>query len=118
MPRIHAAAVRAELEELAAGRSITVDRWSTAPSGLTGEELEEAEYDALLDAAQVAAERVGEGVQRVVISADVDRLPDDGPVAVAAQGLASLHVDETPEHSDEDLLWYDASELQDVIALL
>lgn len=118
MPRIYAAVTRLELERLAAGADLAVERWSTAPTHLTGEELEEAEYEALLDAAALAGERTPQGSRRVVLAADATSLPEAGPVVLTPARVASLHVDETTQHSDEDLLWYDASELADVIALL
>lgn len=116
MPRIYAPVTPDDLETLRGGVSITCADWFTAPTGLTGDALEEAEYDALIEAAAAASALVGEGRRRVVLAADVDRATAGAPLAVGPKQVASLHVDETTEHSDDDLLWYDASEIADVIA--
>ena len=61
---------------------------------------------------------LGPGRRRVLLAADVDPLPDgDSPAVVTMRQAAAFHVDETVEHSDEDLLWYDAAEITDVVAL-
>ena len=97
----------------------------------TGQE-EEWEYAALTEAAEAAALLQGTTVaKRVVAAADVD------PGAVAADGtrdslaavtvstvislrqVVSFHVDEEAgDQGMEDLLWYDATELAEVLRLL
>ena len=97
----------------------------------TGQE-EEWEYAALTEAAEAAALLQGTTVaKRVVAAADVD------PGAVAADGtrdslaavtvstvislrqVVSFHVDEEAgDQGMEDLLWYDATELDEVLRLL
>lgn len=99
---------------------------STRP-GL-GNDDEEREYAAWSAAAKDAAERAAEGERRVVASADVDAavvLPvTDGETAVeldsvvALPRIASFHIDEQPGGEVADLLWYDVTELDDVIALV
>lgn len=96
-------------------------------SGL-GNDDEEREYAAWSAAASDAAERSGEGRRRVVASADVDaavvrRGVGDGTAVeldsvVALPRIASFHIDEQPGGEVADLLWYDVTELDDVIALL
>ena len=105
---------------------------------------EEAEYAAWLAAAELAGDRVagamaggslagGDGQtgrdRRVIASADVDlaRLePAVGvqPSAVTVSGsvplkrIVSFHVDESVGSGIEDLLWFDVSELDEVLALV
>lgn len=99
---------------------------STRP-GL-GNDDEEREYAAWSAAAGDAAERAGQGERRVVASADVDAavvLPvTEGGTAVELDSIvglpriASFHIDEQPGGEVADLLWYDVTELDDVIALI
>lgn len=94
--------------------------------------LEEAEHAAWLAAAAVA--RVADA-RRVIGSADVDAAlvtPLDegdphrmgGPTAVEVEApiplrhFVSFHVDEQRGGADTDLLWYDVTEIADVLALL
>lgn len=93
-----------------------------------GNDDEEREYAAWSAAAADAAERAGDGERRVVASADVDaavvgRAADGGTgvevdAVVALSRIASFHVDEEPGGEVADLLWYDVTELDDVIALV
>ena len=76
-----------------------------------------------------AAERAGQGRRRVVASADVDTAVvsrRDGAAdvteveldaVVALSRVASFHIDEQPGGDAADLLWYDVTELDDVITL-
>ena len=98
------------------------------PTGLE----EEWEYAALTEAADAAAVLQGTTVaKRVIASADVDpgSVSTDGgreglgavtvatPVPLAR--VVSFHVDETAgDQGMEDLLWYDATELDEVLRLL
>ncbi|AKT52705.1 hypothetical protein ADJ73_09145 [Arsenicicoccus sp. oral taxon 190] len=94
---------------------------------LANADEEEREYDALLEAAAQAG--VGAtGRRRVVAAADlptaaVEDLPGGyaevrvtGPVS--GERVVAFHVDETVAHEDADLLWYDVTELGDVLRLL
>jgi hypothetical protein len=92
---------------------------------------EELEYAALSEAAERAARLQGATVtKRVVAAADVDPawvrgVEDDGLAAVEVTEpvplrlVVSFHVDETAgDQGLEDLLWYDATELDEVLRLL
>lgn len=93
-----------------------------------GNDDEEREYAAWSAAAVDAAVRAAGGRRRVIASADVDaamvqRADDDSTTieldsVVALPRIASFHVDEEPGSDISDLLWYDVTELDDVIALL
>lgn len=95
-----------------------------------GEGVEELEYLAFCDAA-AAARTVRESAadRRVVVSADADSAwlsdHDGGTSAVAVSAtlplarIASLHVDDEAaqaagDESPDELLWYDATELDEV----
>lgn len=94
---------------------------------LADDDEEEREYDALLECAAEAGRLAGDS-RRVVAAADVDdryvteveggyaEVDLTTPVPLAR--VVAFHVDETTDHSDEDLLWYDVTELDDVVALL
>ena len=90
---------------------------------------EEWEYAALTDAAAAAGAVVGPAHKRVVAAADVD--PDwvtvegeaDSAVRVAEpvplRRVVAFHVDENAgDEGTSDLLWYDATELDEVLRLL
>lgn len=93
-----------------------------------GNDDEEREYAAWSAAAVDAAVRAAGGGRRVIASADVDaavvqRANDDGTAVeldavIALPRIASFHIDEEPGSDVADLLWYDVTELDDVIALL
>ncbi|MFC7486728.1 DUF6912 family protein [Knoellia sp. CPCC 206453] len=99
---------------------------STRPG--IGNDDEEREYAAWSAAAADAAGRATTGGRRVIASADVDaavvqRTADDGSAVeldsvVALPRIASFHIDEEPGGEISDLLWYDVTELDDVVALL
>jgi pyruvate/2-oxoglutarate dehydrogenase complex dihydrolipoamide acyltransferase (E2) component len=98
------------------------------PTGLE----EEWEYAALTEAAEAAAVLQGTTVaKRVVAAADVDpgTVAPDGTrdslaavtvsSAVSLRQVVSFHVDEEAgDQGMEDLLWYDATELDEVLRLL
>ena len=98
------------------------------PTGLE----EEWEYAALSEAAAAAAELQGTTVvKRVVAAADVDpaSVSNDGAreglgavivsAAVPLARIVSFLVDETAgDQGTEDLLWYDATELDEVLRQL
>jgi hypothetical protein len=97
----------------------------------TGRE-EEWEYAALTEAAEAAAQLQGTSVaKRVVAAADVDpgTVAADGTrdslaavtvsTAIPLRQVVSFHVDEEAgDQGMEDLLWYDATELDEVLRLL
>ena len=97
----------------------------SARPGLGGDD-EEREYAAWSAAAADAAERARRGGRRVVASADVDaavvRRENDDATAVeldavvALSRIASFHIDEQPGGDVSDLLWYDVTEHDDVVA--
>lgn len=96
----------------------------------TGEE--EQEYAALRDAVAAASELAGPGNRRVVVAADVDSDGVRAAVEHSSQPLSrvevgdvvplrrvvSLHVDDVAGKDDEELLWYDVTELGEVIRSL
>ena len=98
------------------------------PTGLE----EEWEYAALTEAAESAALLQGSTVaKRVVAAADVDpsAVAPDGTrdslaavtvsTAISLRQVVSFHVDEEAgDQGMEDLLWYDATELDEVLRLL
>lgn len=95
----------------------------------SGKDDEDREYAAWSAAAADAAQRTRGTGRRVIASADVDsavvrRQGGDGSTAVELDALvvlsriASFHIDEQPGGDTADLLWYDVTELDDVIALV
>lgn len=116
--------------------------------GAFGGDEEDQEYAAWQAAAGDARQLVGEAGMRVVVSADVDSalIEDELPETRAAredalgveQGveraaiqtsvrlssavplrrIVAFHVDEVPGGQDADLLWFDVTELNDVVAHL
>jgi hypothetical protein len=97
----------------------------------TGDE-EEWEYAALCDAVDAASQlRERPGAKRVVAAADVeaDTVTAGGEAdalssvdvgeAVPLRRIVSFHIDELPNADGaEDLLWYDATELDEVVRLM
>ena len=91
---------------------------------------EELEYAALVEAADAARELVGSG-KRVIAAADLDSALVAAPTGGAGERasavdlaepvelrrIVSFHVDEEPGGADEDLLWYDVTELDEVARL-
>ena len=136
--RIYVALLPDSLRRLAAEREIgpapvaafgVTERLERAdPTGLE----EEWEYAALTEAAEAAAVLQGTTVaKRVVAAADVDpgTVTSDGTrdslaavtvsSAVSLRQVVSFHVDEEAgDQGMEDLLWYDATELDEVLRLL
>lgn len=98
------------------------------PRGILADE-EGAEYAAWQRAAKQAGKEAEPGTRRIVAAADVPgelvgelAAPDDPSAIEITQTLplrrfVSFHVDEEPGGGDADLLWYDATELRDVLAL-
>jgi hypothetical protein len=98
---------------------------------LSGAEEEEREYAALCDAAEASgALSAGTVVRRVVAAADVDpswvEIRGDSSPGLSSVSVtepvplrlvASFHVDEVPGRNEEELLWYDVTELPEVVRL-
>lgn len=122
-----------DLRALAATRELAPCRGVAVAPGAA----EDVEHLAWVAAAELAAElthgspdpSAGPVGRRVVISADTDIAllspePGNAPTAVALSApvplrrLVSLHVDEAPGSGLADLLWYDITELDDVLAVL
>lgn len=92
---------------------------------------ETLEYAALLGAATAAAGRRTSGGRRVIAAADVEaalveepadpagsptRVEVDAPVPI--RRVVSFHIDDVPGGTDDgDLLWYDVTELDEVLRL-
>ena len=109
--RVYVPATLTALAELAARGELppATDRY------VAGDESEEAEYDALAEAAAASAALLGGVGRRVVIVADV---PDpDGPVPVNL--VAAVHADPAPvDPASEDLPdlgWYAVQEIEDLL---
>lgn len=137
--RIYLPLDTARMRELAETRSLArVPLGAFAVTGRierslpTGDE-EEWEYAALCEAAEAATAGRGTArTKRVIAAADVDgdwvSEAASGGAALAAvtvsepvqlRDIVSFHVDEAPgADGTEDLLWYDATELDEVIRLL
>jgi hypothetical protein len=141
--RVYVPIGRRDLDDLAERGALDVDHTSPRDafavtddlrSRTAGLDLEDLEFAAFSDAvAASAAARSEPGDRRVVASADADPawvLGGDGkPVSgvrlvasVPMSRIASFHVDEAAgaatELAADDLLWYDATELDEVRALL
>lgn len=114
--------VPARLDGFAAGAPGRVDA-RTSPTAAT----EEAEYVAF----RAAAGDPGEGSRRIVVSVDAPAEAFEETEAAAGEPapvttseelplrlVASIHIDEdaAPEDGEPDLLWYDITELDAVIA--
>lgn len=77
------------------------------------DESEEAEYAALMTAADASAELIEGRGRRVVLAADVV----DAAGAVPKKMWAAVHVDtEDDADPDDDLAWYATQEISDVLA--
>lgn len=108
------------------GYAVTAALRAAQPSA----DEEEYEFAALTEAA-AAATGLAAGGRRVVAAADVDaEIVDDvsGPepdtpaqiqliASVPLRRVVSFHVDEHPGSGQEDLLWYDVTELDEVVHL-
>lgn len=100
--------VPATFEELA--RFHADDAVPTTGAVLAEDTTEEAEYDALMEAAVLSAERAAatSDPRRVVIAVDVTT---PGLTAAVAD-VASVHVDPAPgAEPDDDLAWYARQEI-------
>lgn len=137
--RIYLPLDTARMRELAETRSLArVPLGAFAVTGRlerslpTGDE-EEWEYAAMCEAAEAAAAGRGAArTKRVIAAADVDgdwvsEAASEGAALAAVtvsepvqlRDIVSFHVDEAPgADGTEDLLWYDATELDEVIRLL
>ena len=132
-----------DLQALADDRELAAGAVGVAVGPGAGEE---AEYAAWLAAAELAADRVARTedsaigsasaggssevvMRRVIASADLDvagLVPpvSAAPTAITVSGavplkrIVSFHVDERVGSGVEDLLWFDVSELDEVLALV
>lgn len=99
----------------------------------TAADSEELEHEAWLAAAEGAASAAASGsgqpARRVIAAADIDGAlvtesvaGDVSAVEVLApiplRRVVSFHIDEEPGGDEADLLWFDVTELSDVLALL
>ena len=78
------------------------------------DESEEAEYAALMTAADASAELLGGPGRRVVLAADVV----ESAGAVPKKMWAAVHVDTADDETDpdDDLAWYASQEISDLLA--
>lgn len=77
------------------------------------DESEEAEYAALMTAADASASLIGGPGRRVVLAADVV----DAAGAVPRKKWAAVHVDtEDDADPDDDLAWYASQEISELLA--
>ena len=139
LTRIYLPLNAARLRELAAGgviagrplraHAVTEAVRAAQPAG----DEEEREYSALCDAASSSRLLLEAGEsRRIVAAADVDSslvqevatgeaaTPSTVEVseAVPLKRIASFHVDEDGADEDEELLWYDATELSVLVDLI
>lgn len=77
------------------------------------DESEEAEYAALMTAADASAQLAGGSQRRVVLAADVVELAGGVPRKMWASVHVDLDVDPDP---DDDLAWYATQEITDLLA--
>ncbi len=114
-------AVLAETREVPAGAIVGI---AVAPGT-----DEAGEYAAWLAAAALARSRGAAAALRVIASTDLDLAllapaPGAAPTPVRIEGSLALrrfvafHVDETVGGAESDLLWYDVTELAELLALL
>ncbi|MBZ5735067.1 hypothetical protein K8Z61_11210 [Nocardioides sp. TRM66260-LWL] len=111
MTRAYVPATYAELARFHAAGEVPTTEAVTA-----SDTSEEAEYDALLDAAVASAERAAgsDDPRRVVLAVDV---PTVG-LAAPWRHVASVHVDVEPgAEADDDLAWYATQEVGDLLGL-
>ncbi len=77
------------------------------------DESEEAEYAALMTAADASNDLLGAPGRRVVLAADVD----ESAGAVLKQTWAAVHVDvDDDADPDDDLAWYATQEISELLA--
>ena len=94
------------LARLHAGQPLTTD------TAVEADDSEDAEYAALLEAAETSAGIVGAGRRRVVVVAEVARRGD--PVTV--REVAAVHVDtEEGAAPDDDLAWFATQEIGQLV---
>jgi hypothetical protein len=109
--RVYLPATLTVLAELAARGELpaSTDRFVAA------EETEEAEYDALTEAAAASAALLGSAGRRIVLVADLD--DPDGPVPLTL--VAAVHADTDDVEPDAedlpDLGWYAVQEIPDLL---
>lgn len=86
---------------------------ATVEKYVAEDESEDAEYAALMTAADASATLLEGPGRRVVLAADVTRLEDPVP----RKGWAAVHVDtEDDADPEDDLAWYTVQEISDLVA--
>ena len=109
--RVYVPASLTALAELAARGELPAssDRFVAA------EETEEAEYDALAEAAAASAGLLGAAGRRVVVVADLD--DPDGPVPITLVAAVHADTDDVDPGTDQlpDLGWYAVQEIPDLL---
>jgi hypothetical protein len=109
--RLYVPATLVSLAELDGGSVL-----DTAESFVAADESEESEYAALVAAGESSADlvsRLGDGLRRrVVVVADV---PGE-PAAIGIADVVAVHADTVDDAGvDDDLGWYAAQEIPDLI---
>ncbi|WP_151084707.1 DUF6912 family protein [Nocardioides cynanchi] len=116
MTRLYVPATLVSLAELDAGSML-----DSAEAFVAADESEEAEYDALVAAAEASAALVaglGGGLRRrVVVVAEVD----DEPQTIGIRDVVAVHADPVDlgpggADPDDDLGWYATQEIADLLA--
>lgn len=109
--RVYVPASLTALAELAARGELpaSTDRF------VADDETEEAEYDALAEAAAASAALLGAAGRRVVVVADLD--DPDGPVPITLVAAVHADPDEVDPASGDlpDLGWYAVQEIPDLL---
>ncbi len=83
-----------------------------APRVEAADDTEEAEYDALMVAADASAELLDGPGRRVVVVAEAD----DATAAIPLRLVVAVHVDtEDDADPDADLAWYASQEIADLL---
>jgi hypothetical protein len=107
--RLYLPATLSALATYAADREIPEDVDGLTPP----DESEEGEYATLMEAAAASRSMLAGPGRRVVIVAEVDRLGDPVPLS----RVVAVHVDTDEGAADnDDLAWYAAQEIPDLIS--
>lgn len=85
---------------------------------VAADDSEDEEYAALMTAADVSAELLGGAGRRVVLVAEVSRVPEPGD-RVPRKRWVAVHADEVDRPAgadpDEDLGWFATQEIRDLV---
>jgi hypothetical protein len=109
--RVYVPATLTVLAELAARGELP----ASADRFVAADETEEAEYDALAEAAAASAAQLGGAGRRVVVVAELD--DPDGPVPLLLVAAVHADSDEVDPASGDlpDLGWYAVQEIPDLL---